>query len=297
MNKKKYKLSLLVLLYNKEFSDSLTLKTLMAANVFFENCKLVIWNNGPKNIKLDNVESFKDKGFDVTVETVGNESLGIIYNEFISMFSSQKYMMLDDDSELNDIYLSEAIQASSDYLSVPIISMNGQVEGPIVDNSLYNPEVGLNSAKKIMAIGSGLIIGSGFSNIVKNKYGNIFDERFYLYGVDSSFFHRINKMRLINKVTVINVLNHSLSRLENESEELREFRKLERTYDLALSIKYYFNSPLKLFYNVVKINALSLSQKLLGLELTWNIKQFNSALLSGKHYRHGEKKQKVFYNL
>ena len=287
---------MLVLLYNKEVLDSSTLKTLLASNVFFKNCNLVIWNNGPKNIKLDNVESFKDKGFDVTVvETIDNESLGVIYNEFVSMFCSDKYMILDDDSELNDMYLTQAIKSSSDCLTVPVIRMNGQVEGPRVDNSLYKPELGLIGAKKIMAIGSGLIIGDRFSNLIKKKYGNVFDERFYLYGVDSSFFHRLNKLRLINKVTVISGLNHSLSRLKNESEELREFRKLERTYDLALSIKYYFNSPLKLFYNVVKINALSLSQKLLGLELTWNIKQFNSALLTGKHYRHGKKKQKVFY--
>ncbi|MBB1356384.1 hypothetical protein H5072_20460, partial [Pseudoalteromonas sp. SR45-5] len=103
------KLAIVVLLFKKEISDSKTLSTLLESNLNFQNCKLTVWNNGPDELINKNLEPFMLKGFEVEViETVENESLAKIYNRFINKNIAQKYIILDDDTQLNDLYLENA---------------------------------------------------------------------------------------------------------------------------------------------------------------------------------------------
>lgn len=46
---------------------------------------------------------------------------------------------------------------------------------------------------------------------------------------------------------MIDGFEHSLSRLENESQSMTRFRQIERAYDLGITIRHYFPLPKALF--------------------------------------------------
>ena len=120
---------------------------------------------------------------------------------------------------------------------MPIILANGKPQSPCANGVFSAGPYSKN--EYVTAIGSGIIISKEAANIVKKKYGNIFDENFALYGVDTSFFIRLNKLALTENLTSIPGFEHSLSRLEVESADIKLFRKLERSYDFGLTLRHY----------------------------------------------------------
>jgi hypothetical protein len=279
------KVSFLVLLYNKEIQKSNTLLSLLCSSLIFNNCKLVIWNNGPCNLNSVNVDEFVKLGFDVDIiETIDNISLSSIYNSFFEKYISDTYVILDDDSNLHDGYLISTLSSSKNELSVPIILADDKITGPVVNGERYSDECKCSKISTIMGIGSGIIIGSNICERIKNSYGNVFDERFYFYGVDSTFFMRINKIGLGSLVRVIDGFEHSLSRLEIENAETTKFRKKERAYDLALQIKFY-DSPLIALKKIVKMLIIFFNNLFFLKNQNISLYHFIFAMLRGKHYK------------
>jgi hypothetical protein len=279
------KVSFLVLLYNKEIQKSNTLLSLLCSSLIFNNCKLVIWNNGPCNLNSVNVDEFVKLGFDVDIiETIDNISLSSIYNSFFEKYISDTYVILDDDSNLHDGYLISTLSSSKNELSVPIILADDKITGPVVNGERYSEECKCSKISTIMGIGSGIIIGSNICERIKNSYGNVFDERFYFYGVDSTFFMRINKIGLGSLVRVIDGFEHSLSRLEIENAETTKFRKKERAYDLALQIKFY-DSPLIALKKIVKMLIIFFNNLFFLKNQNISLYHFIFAMLRGKHYK------------
>ena len=112
--------AILVLLYNKEIEKSNTINSLVTSNCLFENSKILIWNNGPNSIKEDGVIPLLDLGYEVEIkETLNNESLSVIYNEFIDSIKSDKYIILDDDSALSSDFITAAAKSDVDIVSFP----------------------------------------------------------------------------------------------------------------------------------------------------------------------------------
>ncbi|MNE26170.1 hypothetical protein D3C80_1195250 [compost metagenome] len=62
--------------------------------------------------------------------------------------------------------------------------------------------------------------------------------------MDTSFFIRLNKLALTEKLQSMPGFEHSLSRLETESKEVKLFRKVERSYDFGLTLRHYPSSSL-----------------------------------------------------
>ncbi|AGH43747.1 glycosyltransferase family 2 protein [Paraglaciecola psychrophila] len=279
------KLTILVVLYNIEILESETVKSLILTSLGIQSVKLLIWNNGPDYLKVSDVEPLKKVGFDAEViETIGNESLAVIYNHFIHRYSSENYLILDHDTVLNDIYLAETLSSKSSELSVPTIRMNGNIEGPYLNKSIIKFPQRLSTSDHIMAIGSGLVIGREIVQEIKASYSSVFDERFYLYGVDSTFFHRVNKLKLGNRVKVISGFEHFLSRLESEPEKLKAFRRKERAYDSGLQFKYYY-SFLRSYYLFSRLLLDCIINKVLGRSQSINYLDLMAAFYNGVHYR------------
>jgi hypothetical protein len=277
--------SFLVLIYNKEICESKTLNSLLESNVKFNNCNLVIWNNGPKHLKDKDLLMLEEKGFSCQlVETIENIALSKIYNQFIEKSEACKYVILDDDSVLNDGYLNCAITSKIDKISIPPIVVDRIITGPLINNRIYDNSFNYEKIHTVVAIGSGIILGRDILKTISSKYKNVFDEDFYFYGVDSSFFYRINKLDLVTNVEICDSIEHSLSRLEEESEGIKSFRRKERSYDLGLQIRKYFPFFKKLSM-AFKINVKYIVNVFLSKEQTIDLNCFYDALISGRHYK------------
>ncbi|KAA1152430.1 hypothetical protein EU510_10185 [Pseudoalteromonas sp. FUC4] len=280
------KLAIVVLLFKKEISDSKTLSTLLASNLNFQNCKLTVWNNGPDELSNKNLEPFILKGFEVEViETIENESLAKIYNRFINTNVAQKYIVLDDDTQLNDSYLGDAFSLDESQVGIPLILFNGKVEGPKINYKVVQSTSDeCKNNDDILAIGSGLVIGCEVAEALKSVYKDVFDSKFYLYGVDTTFCYRLNGLKQNKNLKLLSGLNHSLSRLESEPEAITAFRAKERGYDVGLQWRYY--SPFyKSIYRLLRLALINL-QRFAGLKKgPLDIHFVLKAYCLGRHYR------------
>lgn len=271
------KTAFLVVLYNTELADSTTVQTLLKSHLEFNNSTLVLWNNGPSPLKDQTLEPLRQKGFEAQLrETLSNIALSKIYNDFMSSVEADKYVILDHDSKVNDEYLAEALSNRAIDIGVPVITSNGKVRSPQIYGEFENRPY--TNDDPLVALGSGLILGKSIQHDFLKKYGTIFDEHYYLYGVDFTFFYRARKLGLISKVTLIPGFEHSLSRLETESEELAKFRRIERSYDFGMSVRYY---PTKA--RLKRLVKYSIYSALGRCHLSYF--HIIKALLTGKHYR------------
>ncbi|MGJ8682400.1 glycosyltransferase family 2 protein [Paraglaciecola sp.] len=272
--------SILVVLYAQNISQSDTIKGLILHALNYTNTSLVIWNNGPDSIPLSTVQPLKELGFKNVelVQTIENIALSKIYNRFIKNWPAKRYILLDHDSFLTQEYLSAALSDREIEVGVPLIESQQEIRSPHIEGK-WHPGPYTNK-DKVRAIGSGLIISENICQIIKNSFGDVFDQRFYLYGVDTTFFYRLRKVKLNSRIKIISKFNHSLSRLENESEETKFFRRKERSYEIGLKTRYYLTEVPRLFISLI-------IRRCLGLD-SLSVRYLFHALISGKHYRDKE---------
>ncbi|PKG98758.1 hypothetical protein [Paraglaciecola sp. MB-3u-78] len=279
-----YNVTFLVLLYNNEISTSTTLNTLLNSEIEYHNCKLIIWNNGPSSLNCKDTMPFRAMGLNVNIqETINNESLAKIYNKFIKLVKSHKYVILDDDSHLNKNYLELTLNATECELCVPMITYKNKIAGPKCNGIIVSQIKKLDVDDKLMTIGSGMVIGNKVVSDVAAIYGSTFDERFYLYGVDYTFCHRVNQISSID-IRIIQGFEHSLSRFIDEEDLVTQFRLKERSYDQALRLRYY-NSWMRSSYRVIRILVVHLVKKVSKKKQSILLVDFLKAYIKGKHYR------------
>jgi hypothetical protein len=220
-----------------------------------KGCKVVIWNNGPNSISFElpynngDVEWFFE-------ESINNMSLAKIYNQFISSYSAERYVILDYDTKPNSNYIYDVLSLSIDKIGIPIIKNKGVVQSPRVNRGFSLPPY--RKTDSISAIGSGLNFSNKTVEMFINEYGNVFDDRFVLYGIDSTFFIRLARIGLNDELVLCSEIQHSLSRLENEGSGVTEFRRIERGYDFGLQLRFYFR--FKLLVSFFKILIFSLGR-------------------------------------
>ncbi|WP_319536011.1 hypothetical protein [uncultured Vibrio sp.] len=286
-----FKASYLVILFDKRPELSLTLNTILSSGNDYTDCSLVVWSNGPNSIKneLSYLNKFKKIGFSVDFyETTGNESLAKIYNYFIENYDSERYVLLDDDSTLNSDYLVGSMNSHPSYVSVPLIKHGGEIEGPILNGKVCTQLGPIPEEQRFVAIGSGLIIGKGLVKKVKQRYSELFDENFYLYAVDTTFFYRLFKIGANVDINVINGFEHSLSRLNKDSDPISGFRKKERTYAILLTALHYSKYP-KL--KIIKLLLVDLRKLILRTPTDLDLKASLFFVFDKKHYRCSNNKE------
>ncbi|WP_343682942.1 glycosyl transferase [Acinetobacter baylyi] len=247
-------IAMVVILYGKRFEESKTLQSLTRFSHQLD--QLLIVNNGPEN--LDSHDPFfialSKKHKHVEFENqIQNKPLSWIYNDFINAIDADYYVLFDDDTEINSSYENFLFQMNNIDLELPkIIS--------IIDKKQYYPKLNeqiisengvIERRGELFSIGSGLIISNKIKKIFKKYDLELFDSRFALYGVDFSFFRRLNKLGRDNfLISSQTYLDHGLSRAEGVASF---WRKEERLFDEVLSIKYYTSSPnLKIFKRIIQ---------------------------------------------
>lgn len=167
--------------------------------------------------------------------------MSVIYNECITTHNDIDYVvLLDQDSELTTEYFQDLISAFREdvNLFLPVVISNGVKKYPKQNKTLIDVNVYV-CQKKLASVTSGLGLSKTLVSQFIEKYGSVFDQRFALYGVDSSFFLRLQKLNNINKIKCGGLINHSLSSDQEESREIKSFRYIERMYDLALQTRHY----------------------------------------------------------
>lgn len=269
------KIALVVIVYGKALEDALTIQSLLGFERKLDY--LLIVNNGPTVIDENSavLSALVQKHHHVVLENqVQNKPLSWIYNDFIQQYDADYYVLFDDDTEINIEYQNMLFTVQGIDIELPkIISMSDNVQYyPLVDGAIEQKDGIISNAKEIFSIGSGLVISKGVKlYFIENKM-ELFDSHFALYGVDFSFFRKINCIEQKSKVFNISsrsYINHSLSRAEKETSEWRE---KERLYDLVLTLKYYYSYAelriLKLFFK--KILGGKMNDALLVLRTAFN---------------------------
>lgn len=279
----KYDISILVLLYGKSLTQSKTIDSLkLISDMKNNSINIVIWNNGPKGIiNCDLIEILREKYYNVElVETLENRALSKVYNDFISSYMSKRYMILDDDTSFGRNFFNDVLTSDVDNVLLPVIQSDGTYCGPMVNGNPVTPGYICGNYNNIEAIGSGLVVSEKIIIKLLETYSSVFDERFFLYGVDSTFFLRIEKLSLQKYVKVVSEIEHSLSRLESESETKIKFRLKERSYSRAMIIRYYYHMP----YSILMATKLII-KNLLIKNRNIRLSSFIYGYFRGRHYR------------
>ncbi|ULR32470.1 hypothetical protein MJO48_07245 [Dickeya fangzhongdai] len=237
-------IAILVVLYNKELSESKTLFSLLNDFYYKGDVTLFIVNNGPNKILFDDsISNGLNKKFHqvIYVEYICNKPLSKIYNEFINN-NYDYYVIFDDDSQPDDSYFEVFNDINYDLVLPRIKSSDDCTFYYPVNNGLVVDSECELCIDTVMSISSGIIIGRRIVSIVRNKFGLVFDERYALYGIDTSFLFRLRAIdsNIKNKLSFVcvGIIRHSLSRVVKDSSE---FRAIERLYDVAITTRWYSN--------------------------------------------------------
>jgi hypothetical protein len=248
------KISILVVLYNKKPQHSMTLTSLLKLNVI--NSELTIWNNGPNKLDFDNIDDDLikelDQHFDCIniLETIDNISLSNIYNQFIKNQFANKYIILDHDSELNSSYFHD-LTNSNNMLLLPKVMSNDSMCSP---SRLPKNTTTYKAKQHFSAITSGMVVSHELVAKLEARFGDVFDEHYAFYGIDTSFMLRMKKLAICDKITVIKGFSHSLSKNEHESSTVKQFRSRELAISTALTTRHYpsYSSYRRFFKSIIK---------------------------------------------
>lgn len=251
-------ISAVIVLYGKSVSDSLTYNTIFKYREKFN--KIVIYNNGPGSVELPSIDNTSQ--FEL-INDLSNSPLSKIYNDFINNNLCDRYVFFDDDSTITDEYINNLLSDPQYYdVGIPLIhsSHDMNIYYPVISRikNIFNEKYIL--PKKSYSIGSGLILSSSVVLLIKNKFGNVFDERFVLYGVDLSVFFRLDT--IIDSRDILcssqGVIVHDLSKFHQRKSK---FRIEELLIDQVLQYKIYHKNIKRfayyLFRNFKEILTLS----------------------------------------
>lgn len=246
------KTCILILCYGITPDESQTINSLLPLIENDDSVDVVIWNNGPK-IWCDKQQQLID---DLKkchwIESIHNRPLSSIYNDFLDNFESTNYIIFDHDTEVNSQYIYHALNSESVNIGAPIIRSHGRAVYPMVNKKFKAGPYSIRDL--VVSITSGLLISKPIVALLKETYGSVFDERFALYGVDTSFFYRLHELGLGASIICLPQLSHSLSRFHKESPKVTEFRDIERSIDFALMHKHYVRrfSFIRMLFCVLK---------------------------------------------
>ena len=235
-----YAVNVLIVLYNSKLSQSKTLQTLDKLSSL-KNINVIIWNNGPEDLKPEFdksslITSLKSLFYYVRLEqTLCNKPLSHIYNEF----TDKDLLILDHDTELTESYsLSvKEFMLSKQQLLVPKIIQGGLVCYPKQKGKVLESQVtGYMDFNKVISITSGLVVKKCLLKELADTFGAVFDPRFALYGIDTTFFIRCKNLGL-EEFYLGGDLLHDLS--SNSEAVISDARLKERGIDTFLQLRCY----------------------------------------------------------
>lgn len=277
------KIALVVIVYGKTLQQSLTIQDLLKFK--YPLSQLLIVNNGPEKISENDlyIQQLGQIHHQVILQNqLQNKPLSWIYNDFIQSCTADYYVLFDDDTEINQQYQDILFNLHDVDLELPEIRARCDLKPrfPLVNSKLLNQRGDIIQPNSIYSVGSGLIISNNIKNFFKEKNIEIFDSHFAFYGVDTTFFIRMNQFIQQGhqfKLSSNTYLNHSLSLTE---EALTPWRKNEFIYENILTLKYYSSNMITMNLKLIKLIFRKMKKGELA-ELKIALKTF----ITGKHPR------------
>ncbi len=232
----------LVVLYGLRPVDAATLRSLLALPVVSlpPDSALLIWNNGPQALDEAERQSLLAAPGWARVfieEDLGNPPLSRVYNQALRL-GAERLVIFDQDTVVDERYLA-ALGREAELL-VPLVLGAGAIRYPHQYKQVVTEEGPLDPQATV-TISSGLCLSQGLAERIAARHGDVFDERFALYGVDVSFFLRVQALAQEAPVELLcaGILDHSLSELEAETPAQRRFRDIEKFY-VALLLRLHY---------------------------------------------------------
>jgi len=232
----------LVVLYGLRPRDSATLRGLLAQPVASlpADSALLVWNNGPQPLDEEERQALlAAPGWSQVLieQDLGNPPLSRVYNQVLRR-DAERLVVFDQDTEVDGRYLS-ALEREAELL-VPLVLGAGAIRYPHQYKQVVTEEGPLDPLATV-TISSGLCLSQRLAGRIGARHGDVFDERFALYGVDVSFFLRVQGLAREEPVELLCAggLDHSLSELEAETPAQRRFRDIEKFY-VALLLRLHY---------------------------------------------------------
>ncbi|KUM44909.1 glycosyltransferase family 2 protein [Pseudomonas sp. EpS/L25] len=232
----------LVVLYGLRSEESATLNSLRAQSPASlpADSALLVWNNGPRSLEAGERQALLAApgwGRVLIEEDLDNPPLSRVYNQALRL-GAERLVIFDQDTVVDERYLQALTQRAD--LLVPLVLGAGAVRYPHQYKAVVTEE-GLLDPQATVTISSGLCLSQGLAQRIAARHGDVFDERFALYGVDVSFFLRVQALAREEPVELLcaGMLDHSLSELEAETPAQRRFRDVEKFY-VALLLRLHY---------------------------------------------------------
>jgi len=240
----------LVVIYNQRLAEGATLVSLERSlpEALREHGSLVVWNNGPSLLEASDIEAFRSasRWKSITIENrTDNLPLSMVYNRIVQM-DAERFVFFDHDTEVTESYWQALESQPSLDVLAPRIWGQQVCHYPKQDKQAVSTEQPLD-AQGLVTITSGMALSRRLLTALAEQEGKAFDERFALYGVDVSLFVRIQRLAQKHPVAAgcYGDLQHSLSELEQESEQISVFRDLEKFY-VAILLRLHYKGVSRL---------------------------------------------------
>lgn len=258
------KITTLIILFNSKIDDSKTIMSLLETDISGIDLNVIIWNNGPNPLCLEECQKynmiFKNHNISLSIyEDRHNIALSKIYNVFVTKEKFDFISILDQDSTLNQDFFQNVYNHFDYDVIVPHIYSSGwrskeySLCFPVYAGSERLLDKPTFSMGEIISISSGLTISSRLVNYLKSIKSEIFNERYALYAIDTSFFLDLKELENNGfKGLCIGKIDHSLDFNLYDSKKISPTRKLEMLYSNVLNKIFYdkknrFNIFLYLF--------------------------------------------------
>lgn len=221
---------ILVVFYKTNMTESGTLQTLLKQVAECSDVSLLIWDNSPWSMWDENLGAQLGSKFGRVSyhHTPDNTPLSKLYNTAIRENDEQLIILLDQDSELSETYLSSAHTAADQHPSIflfaPQVYANGDVMSPGCFNSYkgWQPDVlkaGVQPTARRTVVTSGLVIRRRLFSMHDIK----FNEALWLYAIDTDFFLKFRDLEA-DFCILDEKIDHESALRENLSLEQRLFR-------------------------------------------------------------------------
>ena len=242
-----------IILYNSDIKSSETIQSLLNTQKKNINLNIIIWNNGPKQLEINECKEFESifnkQNVQISIyENTNNIALSKIYNFFIIKENFDFFSILDQDSILaSDFFQNILLNNTFDIIIPFIYSANWRTKEKSLCYPIYaQSEKLLDKATfemgEIESIASGLTISHKLINYLFQTKTQIFNESYALYAIDTCFFIDLKKLNNTNfKGLCIGKINHSLNFNLHNKAQISPTRKLEMDYSKILNKLLYEN--------------------------------------------------------
>lgn len=199
MDKARNNLVILIVLYNKDLTNSQTLNSVLKWNNEKKDIisQLIIWDNSPRMLPKEQRNFIESNMPKTKISFLGdgnNYALSSIYNSVIRQLNNEDgwLMLLDHDTTVNDSIVdsmkSAVCEQNCPNLLLPKIYYSNNLVSPgkqfyFLGRHLKRISSGFHKSKHMTAINSGMIINIQY---LKDKFPG-YNEDIKFYGTDNDF--------------------------------------------------------------------------------------------------------------